>query len=292
MKNESDRPGGAVLLMVFATLTLTMMDACMKWLVADYSVSQLLFMRTAIGMVPTALYIWLSWFPGALRIGHAGGHLLRIACALSAMYAFFTAIAGLELATITSIALAAPIVITLFSVFLLGEKVGWRRWAAVCTGFGGVLVIVRPDAGGLADPYALLALVAVVAYALLQIFTRRYAATETAPAMIATMSVAIVLVSGCLSISGWRQPDTEDFLVIMLAGLLHGSGFVMLTLAYRFAESSFIAPFDYLSIVWAAAIGFAVWGDIPSPATVAGASIIVGSGLFILQRRKAVRRSP
>ncbi|MEQ9327705.1 MAG: hypothetical protein RJQ21_10470, partial [Rhodospirillales bacterium] len=64
--------------MVFATLTLTMMDACMKWLVADYSVSQLLFMRTAIGIVPTAVYIWLTWFPGALRIGHPAGHLLRI----------------------------------------------------------------------------------------------------------------------------------------------------------------------------------------------------------------------
>ena len=292
MKNDSDRPGGAVLLMVFATLTLTMMDACMKWLVADYSVSQLLFMRTAIGIVPTAVYIWLTWFPGALRIGHPAGHLLRIACALSAMYAFFTAIAGLELATITSIALAAPVAITLFSVFLLGERVGWRRWAAVCTGFGGVLVIVRPDTGGLADPSALLALVAVVAYALLQIFTRRYAATETAPAMIATMSVAIVLVSGCLSIPGWRQPETADLLVIILAGLLHGSGFVMLTLAYRFVESSYIAPFDYLSIVWAAAIGYAVWGDIPSGATVAGAAIIVGSGLFILQRRKAVRKAP
>jgi drug/metabolite transporter (DMT)-like permease len=265
------------------------MDACMKWLVSDYTVSQLLFMRTSIGAVPTAFYIWLTWYPGALRIGHPGGHLMRIACALVAMYAFFSAIAGLELATITSIALAAPIVITLFSVFLLREKVGWRRWAAVCTGFAGVLIILRPDAGGFQDVHALLALLAVVAYALLQIFTRRFAATESASSMIVTMTMSIIFVSGCLAVDGWRHPALEDFIVIMVAGLLYGAGFIMLTLAYRIAESSFIAPFDYLSIVWAAVIGYAVWGDVPGFATIAGAMIIIGSGLFILQRRKAAQ---
>ena len=285
MTSSADRPTTAVLLITGATLILVVMDACMKWLVTDYPVSQVLFMRTVIGLGPILMYIWLTWQPGALRVRSFRAHALRTA--LIAMFAFFTAIAEMELAAITSVVLAAPVFITLCSVLMLGERVGWRRWAAVVTGFIGVVVILQPTADGLVQPVALLALVATLAYALMQIFTRRYALSETAPSMMLYLALTVICVTGLIALPDWRTPPASDLPVILVAGLCFGVGIIVLTLAYRLAEASLIAPFDYLSLIWAIVIGYLVWGDLPTGLMLSGAAIIAGSGIFILRRQAA-----
>ena len=224
MTSSADRPTTAVLLITGATLILVVMDACMKWLVTDYPVSQVLFMRTVIGLGPILIYIWLTWQPGALRVRSFRAHALRTGSALIAMFAFFTAIAEMELAAITSVVLAAPVFITLCSVLILGERVGWRRWAAVVTGFIGVVVILQPTADGLVQPVALLALVATLAYALMQIFTRRYALSETAPSMMLYLSLTVICVTGLIALPDWRTPPASDLPVILVAGLCFGVG--------------------------------------------------------------------
>lgn len=287
MTSSADRPTTAVLLITGATLILVVMDACMKWLVTDYPVSQVLFMRTVIGLGPILMYIWLTWQPGALRVRSFRAHALRTGSALIAMFAFFTAIAEMELAAITSVVLAAPVFITLCSVLMLGERVGWRRWAAVVTGFIGVVVILQPTADGLVQPVALLALVATLAYALMQIFTRRYALSETAPSMMLYLALTVICVTGLIALPDWRTPPASDLPVILVAGLCFGVGIIVLTLAYRLAEASLIAPFDYLSLIWAIVIGYLVWGDLPTGLMLSGAAIIAGSGIFILRRQAA-----
>ena len=287
MTSSSDRPVTAILLITGATLILVAMDACMKWLVADYPVSQVLFMRTVIGLVPTLFYIWFTWQPGALRIRSFRAHVLRIGSALIAMFAFFTAIAEMELAAITSVVLAAPVFITLCSILMLGEKVGWRRWAAVVTGFAGVVVILQPTSEGLVQPITLLALVATLAYALMQIFTRHYALSETASSMMLYLALTVIFVTGIVALPDWRTPLASDLPVILIAGVCYGVGVIILTLAYRLAEASLIAPFDYLSLIWAVLIGYLVWGDIPTGLMLSGAAIIAVSGIFILRRQAA-----
>ncbi|MEQ8710460.1 MAG: DMT family transporter [Rhodospirillales bacterium] len=292
MTSSADRPVAAILLIVGATLFLVTMDACIKWLVADYPVSQLLFMRSVIGLLPTAVYIWLTWQPGALVIRSYRAHALRTGSALIAMFAFFTAIAEMELAAITSVVLAAPVFITLCSALMLGERVGWRRWAAVVTGFVGVVVILQPTADGLGQPVTLLALVATLAYALMQIFTRRYARSETAPSMMLSFAMVVCVVTGLIAVPDWRTPPAADVPVILIAGFCYGIGVIVLTLAYRLAEASLIAPFDYLSLPWAILIGYLVWGDIPTGLMLSGAAIIAVSGIFILRRQAAQQDSP
>ncbi|CAN0323487.1 unnamed protein product, partial [Chrysoparadoxa australica] len=173
--------------------------------------------------------------------------------------------------------MSAPLFIAFLSIIFLGEKVGWRRWCAVMVGFAGVLVTIQPAAAGVFNPVSLLAVAATLFYALMQVFTRRFAATETAPAMMIYLLVFIVLVTGCAAIPDWQTPDAGDVPLIVFTGTIYGCGIIMLTLAYRYAESSLIAPAEYLSIIWAAAIGVIVWGDIPASSTVAGAAIIAGS---------------
>jgi drug/metabolite transporter (DMT)-like permease len=283
-----DNPTAAFALMIGSTFLLTIMDGSMKWLLTGYPVAQTLFLRTAIGLLPVAAYIAMTWKPGALSIGNPLVHLLRGTMALLAMASFFTAIQDMQLAEITAILMSAPLFIAFLSIIFLGEKVGWRRWCAVLVGFAGVLVTIQPAAAGVFNPVSLLAVAATFFYALMQVFTRRFAATETAPAMMIYLLVFIVLVTGCAAIPDWQTPDADDLPLIVFTGTIYGCGIITLTLAYRYAESSLIAPAEYLSIIWAAAIGVIVWGDIPASSTVAGAAIIAGSGIFLIRRNAKV----
>jgi drug/metabolite transporter (DMT)-like permease len=267
-----------------------MMDAVAKWLAPRYPVIEIMFFRALFGLLPLSLAVWHGGGFASLRVQRPQAHLIRMACGLTAMFCFFTALKTMRLADATAIALAAPLVITALSGPMLGERIGPRRWGAVAVGFLGVVIMLRPSPSGIAEPAALLAAVAALAYGLLQVTTRHYASTETMPAMTVYYGTGTALVAGLAVPFVWVPPTAIDLATMLLMGLLGGCGMICITQAYRHGEASAIAPFDYSALVWATLIGFLVWHEFPDAVALIGAGTIVASGLYVGHRAAVAER--
>ena len=188
-----------------------------------------------------------------------------------------------------SIGYAAPIFVTMLSVPLLGERVGPARWAAVAVGFLGVLLVARPGQG-LVDPAALLAILGAVFYALCLVVTRKLAAHDD-PECTMLHSTGFYAVACALALPFvWVAPGWGDLGLFLALGLVAGCGMYLMVAAYRHADAAAIAPFDYLSMAWAALFGFLIWGEVPGVWSVAGIVVIALSGLFIVRREQIAAR--
>ena len=208
-----------------------------------------------------------------------------------AMICFFTAFALMPLADVVAISLSAPIFITALSVPLLAERVGPRRWAAVTVGFVGVLIMVRPSAAVISEPAVFLPLAGAVLYALALIAMRKLGATERAPTTVFYFTLACTAMSALAQPFVWRTPDLAGFTLLVCVGLLGGSAQLLMTQALRLAPAAVVAPFDYSALVFSIGYGFLFWGEVPDWMLLAGAVIVVASGLYILHRETLRRRT-
>ena len=208
---------------------------------------------------------------------------------LSTMVNLF-ALRWLQLDEALAILFSTPFLVALLSVTLLGEKVGWRRWAAISVGFFGVLVVTRPGFGGM-HPAALLSFAGAICYAFYVIATRVLSRTDSSETTQFYTNVVGAVIMSAIVPFVWTRPDsTLTAGLMLLIGLLGGAGHYLLILAHRLAPASTLAPFIYTQMVWTTALGFAVFGDIPHRWTIVGGSIVVASGLYLLHR-EAVRKS-
>jgi drug/metabolite transporter (DMT)-like permease len=217
-----------------------------------------------------------------LQVGRA---LLPICAGLTIVLALST----MTLADATVISFVAPLLVTALSIPLLGETVGWRRWAAVLVGFAGVLVIARPGAGAF-QWAALLPLGTALSSALYQIATKLVSANVHAlSTLIYTMVVGFVVTSASLPFV-WQAPSTEAWLLMALSGFFNALGHYAIIRAFAGAQASTLAPFIYTQIVLAAILGYAMFGEVPDAITWLGTAIIVASGLYVLhaERRAAL----
>jgi drug/metabolite transporter (DMT)-like permease len=281
VKTESvDRPLAGIAMMLVGIAGFAVMDATIKWLTAEYPVPQVIALRSWFGL---PLLIWLSMREGglpALRttrpMVHVGRYLLVLLLSLS----FFWALSKMKLVDAVAIAFATPIIITALSVPLLREPVGVRRWIAVAVGFFGVLIMLRPGMG-VFQWAAMAALGAAVVYALLMITTRAFKSTESTASLMLYPQLGIS-VTGIVMV------------YFALAGFFGSIGVMCLTHAFRMAPAATIAPFEYTALLWATLLGYFVWGELPDAITLAGASIVALSGLYIIYRetRKVGYSSP
>ncbi len=276
--------GRGIASMIVGTALLTTNDSVLKWLTASYPVGQVLFMRGLFVFVPVAFFVWRAGGLESLRVRHFRGQAARAAMAVASSYLFVTGLGLLPIADAIAISFAGPLFITALATPLLGERVGWRRWAAVMIGFAGVLAMIRPT-GDVVRIAALLPLSAACIGAFRDIVTRGISGTDTSVSILTISTVAVTL-SGLFSLPyGWRPPLPMDIGLLAVAGLLLGSAHFFMIEAFRLAEAAVVAPFKYTSMVWAVLAGFLVWGDIPDGWTMAGAALVVASGLYILRRR-------
>jgi drug/metabolite transporter (DMT)-like permease len=182
-----------------------------------------------------------------------------------------------------------PLFVTALAAPLLGERIGWRRWAAVGVGFAGVVVMLKPDAAGVE-----LAILLPVASALLGAFrdiaTRRLTQGENTVAILAYATAAQVLVALASFPLGWQPLSLFAFALFFAAGLIMGFSQLFMIQAFRYAEAATVVPFKYATLVWATASGFLVFGDVPDRAIVLGALLIAGSGLYVFHREAGRRR--
>ncbi|MEK9968193.1 MAG: DMT family transporter [Ferrovibrio sp.] len=271
------------------------MDSLVKWLSAIYPTVQIMFFRSLCAFPPILLMVMRT--AGSthnaiqlLKTRNPLGHGLRSLCGCSAMLLFFYSYQFLPLAEVTAIAFAAPIFIACLSVWLLQERVGLHRWSAIVVGFVGMIVIIRPGAGGM-ETAALLVVAATALYSLSIIQIRRLSRTEPSATIAFWFSGFCAAITGLALPFFWVTPTWGDLLLLAATGVIGGLAQLFMTRAYGLAPASVVAPFDYTHLLWSVGIGWYVWGDFPDAQTRIGCAIVIASGLYILYR-ETVKRAP
>jgi drug/metabolite transporter (DMT)-like permease len=262
-------------------------DALGKFLVSTYSVGELLLLRAATSLILMAPLIWRGRGAFAL-IRRPVLQVLRVVLSILEIAAFFAAAIYLPLADIITFYLAAPIFVTVLSAILLDEQVDIRRWAAVGVGFCGVLIALHPSAGVFGWPAAI-ALGGSLAFAVMMVVTRSLRGTPDV--LLASMQFFGTFLFGIVALPfGWLTPSPRDLGFFMLAGGLAVFASLCVNRSLKLAPASVVVPYQYSMIVWAAIFGYLVFADVPSMATITGAAIIIGAGLYIFLRERSLGR--
>ena len=280
--------GAGIASMLLAVLLYGLMDALIKYQAARYPVIEVVFFRSLFALAPLAWLVMRGGGRRALATRQPRLQAVRAVIGFVSLVCFFQAFALMPLADVVAIGFAAPLFITALSVPLLGEQVGWRRWSAVLVGFVGVLIMVRPGSG-LIGGATFIALIGTLTYSLSIITIRRLSATDGAAPTVASFTGLSVLGSGAVLPFVWVTPTPSDAAMLVATGLLGGAGQIAFTRAFALAPPVIVAPFDYANMLLATALGFLIWGDVPTPAVLAGAVLVIASGLYIVYR-EAIRR--
>jgi drug/metabolite transporter (DMT)-like permease len=260
-------------------------DALGKWLLVDYSVAELLLIRSAAALVLLAPFIRNSGVVGFTTAPRPALQVARVVLSALEVAMFFWAVSYLPLADAVTFYLAGPIYVTALSVVLLGETVGWRRWTAILVGFVGVVLALRPSAASFTLP-ALIALGGSIFFAILMITTRMLRETSDT-VLVSGQNVATLLFGAAFAPFGWVTPSFRDFMLLSLFGVLSMVALACVNRSLKLAPASVVVPYQYTMIIWAIMLGYAVFGDVPDLLTVAGAAIIIAAGLYIFWREQA-----
>jgi drug/metabolite transporter (DMT)-like permease len=293
VQETHDAPiGRAIGLLLFGVMAGLGLDLCAKAILETYSLEQFVFLRSLIGLV---IFLSLSYQFGGLAgllTRRWGWHLLRTVLAAGAMFGFFYGLARMPLIDALTLGFTAPLMMTALSVPMLGDRVGWRRWTAVITGFVGVLMILRPGSGTVSFASAAV-LFAAFCYACLAITARKLASTESTFSLSVYVVAGPMVISGLLSMSGtsWRVPDFTGWILFLLAGMCSVLAWIGLVGAYRQAPPSILAPFEYTALIAGAVAGYLIWDEVPDRWVIAGALIIIASGLFVVYRELGATNS-
>jgi drug/metabolite transporter (DMT)-like permease len=280
----------AIVLMFAALFCFACLDTSGKWLSHYVPIWEVVWARYLGATFFVLLFINPATTPRMLSTSRPGLQLIRALLLFGATVLNFFALRWLQLAQTVSIAFAGPLLIALFAGPMLGEWVGPRRLAAIVLGFIGVIVVTRPSLSGI-HPAMLLSFGCVVCNCFYSILTRVLAATDSSrtTTFFSAVSGAIIL-TPALPFFWVTPPDWKVWLFLALIGGFGGLGHWFLILAHARAPAALLAPFAYTQIVWMIAFGYLVFGDLPDVWTLAGAGIVIASGLYLLYRSRVVKR--
>jgi drug/metabolite transporter (DMT)-like permease len=259
---NSDHPALGIALMLAGIAGFAVMDATIKWLVADYHVVQVAALRSWFGLPLLCLFALRGGGLKRLKTGRPGVHFGRYLLVLGLTFCFFWALSQMKLVDAIAISFAAPIFITALSMPLLRESVGLHRWLAVGIGFAGVLVMLRPGFG-VFQWAALVVLLSVVFYALLMITTRAFKNTESSASLMLYPQLGMSLTGILLAPFFWIAPDLLDLALFALAGAFGSIGVMCVTHAFRLGPAAVITPFEYSALIWATLLGYLLWDELP-----------------------------
>jgi drug/metabolite transporter (DMT)-like permease len=270
------------LYMFLSVCTFSVMDLLVKWS-SDYPTGEVLFFRGFFGLLPTYFLIPKNKLKTFYTTKRSKEHLFRCLMGLMALIAIVVALRELPLAVVVSLSYAAPLFITVLSIFLLSEKVGIFRWLAVLIGFVGVIIIAEPGFKGMNYLY-FLPLIFCIGMAFVTITIRKLSTTE--PIWLISIFFTITIsIAGLATIPmGWIMPNFQDFILLALIGVTGGSANLFLTQSYKLSEVSLVAPLKYLALVFAIFFGYFIWNEIPTIKTLIGASLVVLASLIIFRR--------
>ena len=263
-------------------------DAIVKFVSADLSLAQIVFVSCIGAMVPVVFMVMRQGGPRSLKPNNRPLVALRMALlGVEVFFAYF-AFSRLPLANAYTLILTTPLFITALAGPMLGEFPGWRRWMAVIVGFSGVLVVLRPGMTEL-DPGYLGAVASAFGFAVAVVLTRRLGNSETGACLVFTAFLGRIVLSGLLLPFFWQPMTWTGFVMILAVGICSGVGHIFVWLAMRSAPASIISPFQFSQIVWGTMYGILVFGDFPDRYVMAGSAIVIGSGLYVFFREQQVK---
>ncbi|MFG1186647.1 MULTISPECIES: DMT family transporter [Xanthobacter] len=278
-----------IALMCLAVMSFALTDTTAKWLSAHINVLIVVWARYVIHFA-LSLLVFNPWtVPGLMRTQRPGLQIVRSALLFATTALNFTALQFLQLDQTVSIMFSIPFFVALFAGPLLGERVGLERWLAIIVGFAGILLVVRPGAGGI-HPAAILSLVAAATYALYSITTRMLARTDASKTTLFYTALVGSVVASIPLPFVWETPRDPAVIGAMIGlGAVAGAGHFVLILAHARAPAATLAPYIYTQILSMIALGWLVFGQVPSLWTLAGAAIVIASGAYLLVRDAQMR---
>jgi drug/metabolite transporter (DMT)-like permease len=264
------------------------LDTMMKLGMERYSLVQVTWARFFFATIFAALWCG-SQITSLMTSKSPGKQTLRSIFLMITTGLFNAGIAHVALPTATTIMFMSPIITTMLSVFVLGELVGLRRWAGIFVGFVGAVIVVQPwnigsDALSIGTMLLFMAAFSNAAY---QICTRLVREDNPKTSLLFTAAFGAIVTS-CILPWHWTWPDWSGWLLLAGSGLMGMIGHLCIIAAFRNAPASVVAPFSYSALIWAALSGFLIWGDVPLPHVLAGAALIVASGLYIFWRERVL----
>lgn len=283
---KPDRPQLGIALMITATFVFATQDGITKFLSVTYSAPQLLWIRYGFFVVFALAYSMRTKpLRSCLSSKAPVLQVVRSLIILAEIGIFILAVRHLPLAETHALFASFPLMVTAIAAIFLKETVGIRRWAAICAGLLGVMIILRPGVAAF-TPAALLALSCALMFAVYQVVTRfvsRYDDSETSVCYMAVVGLITMTVIGPFY---WQPPDTTGWLLLIALSMSAALGHFLLIKALEFAPASTLQPFNFTLLVFASIVGYITFGDIPDTWTVVGAAVIVGSGLYTVHRER------
>ena len=309
MKNTDSNIRGAISL-VLAMLIFSLQDIAVKWIGGDYPVLEIVLFRSLIALPCTFLFLGYEGKRGIPVTRQSRPEYIRGFFLFLSFTTYMMGLAALPLADIAAIRNSGPLMITLLSVVWLGEKVGPRRWIALLVGFAGVLLIVKPGATTF-NLGSLFALSATLFYAVNVMLTRKLQSTDSSATMAYYSSLVYLVLAFVLAplavfvgeipdahpsiaflFHSWAMPAPLDWMIMAGLGLVWAGGMYFVARAYSLAPASVVAPFEYTPLLFNVMWGIILWREIPTLTTLAGASLTLSSGLYILYRERNIDRRP
>ncbi len=274
--------------MVGAMLCFIVNDALVKYASQNLPAAQLIFIRSLMASVFVLVVATAMGATARIREIARGWVAIRAVVDAIATMLYLVSLFHLPISTATAINMTSPLIITLLAALLLGERVGVALGLATAIGFGGVLLIAQPDSGGLSG-YALVCFLSAILMSARDLMTRRVHATV--PSILVTLSttIAVTLLAGAVSlVQGWGPIGMADLGILAVAAVMLAIAYVLIVSSTRYGNLSLVAPFRYTALLFAAAIGYIVWGDTPNLLAWCGIALVIGSGIHVL---RASRRS-
>ncbi|WP_085025076.1 DMT family transporter [Ensifer aridi] len=293
MNADVQSPMKGIVLKILSVVVFVCMSTSIKAAGNDIATGQITFYRSAFAMVPILLFLACRGeLRDAFRTSNVSGHLARGFVGILSMSCGFYGLVHLPLPEAIAIGYAMPLLAVAFAAIFLGEIVRLYRWSAVVIGMVGVLIITWPrltlfDEGGLGSSEALGAIAVLLSAtlgAMAMVLVRKLVQKERTHTIVLYFSLSASVFSLATLPFGWTSMSWQAFFLLMIAGFCGGVAQILLTESYRHADMSTIAPFEYTSIVLGMAIGYVLFGDIPTGTMLAGTVIVVGAGIFIIYR--------
>ena len=274
--------------MFISVCAFSLMDIIVKWS-DDYPVGQVLFFRGFCGIIPILFLIPKDRFFDFYRTQRPALHIKRCLAGLIAIVSIFVALRNLPLATVVSISFASPIFTTIFSIFLLNEKVGFYRWLAVFVGFIGIVIISEPGFSSL-NIYYIYPIIFCLGLSYVAIAIRKLSSTEPVWLISFFFSFSILIFSFFSLYQQWIMPSFIDLILLSFIGILGGIANLWLSQSYKFSEVSLVSPLKYLALVFAIIFGYLIWDEIPTIKTLMGALLVILSSFIIFRRELSMKK--
>lgn len=274
--------------MLLSMFLFTANDALGKWLTGNFSIGQMVFIRSLAGLVILIPFAWKAGRAALMPVEKPWTFALRTILSLVDTFGFYFAVSLLPLADVMTFWLAAPIYVAALSPLVLGEHVGWRRWTAIAVGFCGVLIALEPS-GQMFSMAALVSLGGSFAFGFTMLTARTLRATPGL-AMIFWQTLAGLGAGAATLPFSWSPPGVLEWPALALLGILAMLAHVLVNFAFKIADAAAVAPLQYTQLFWAIVFGWLFFGDFPSNAKFIGAALIIASGLFILFRERQLKQ--